>query len=75
MPVQWHKSTEVLSTTLRQIWLLHPSGKECKLQKKIGDELTKTIGGDAFSVDISKNLLDIPHQIATSLLPGENPPS
>ena len=48
------------------------AGKVCKLQKKIGQELTKTIGADAFSIDISKNLLDIPQEIASSLLPGNH---
>ena len=47
------------------------AGKVCKLEKTIGQALNKTIGGDAFSIDISKNLLSIPHQLSTSLLPGK----
>ena len=46
------------------------TGKECKLTKSIGQKIVRTIGGDAFSIDISKNLLDFPQQIASSLLPG-----
>jgi hypothetical protein len=49
------------------------AGKECKLQKKIGDELTKVIGGDAFSVDINKNLLELPRELPSALLPGTPP--
>lgn len=47
------------------------TGRQCRLIKNIGERLSKTIGGEAFSIDISKNIIDIPQGIASSLLPGK----